>query len=385
MRLPPAIESAETTVTAFVGVSAEGPPQQPAVVKNLREFQDAFGAGINSLATAVRLFFDNGGRHALVVRVGSPGVATDDDLSSPELHTDERGIWSLEPFSFSLLCVPPLAEGPAGEISGRSRRAAVEICRRHRAFFVADPLLAWTTAEAALTGPLGLDSEAWGLPRDAFAAVYMPYLVAQGVDGTPAAAAPCGAVAGVIVRTDLQRGVWKAPAGAEARLTGIAELTRVVGRAAQERLNSAGINVLRSFPDVPASPHLRHVVWGARTLVGDDGLASEWKYVNVRRLASHVERSIDEGTRWAVSEPNGEPLWADLRRAVGTFLTSLFRAGAFAGATEREAWFVKCDRQTTTQADIDAGRLNIVVGIAPVKPAEFIVLEIGARAGPPDD
>ena len=141
------------------------------------------------------------------------------------------------------------------------------------------------------------------------------------------------------------------------------------------RLNPRGINCLRAFP-----VHGR-VVWGSRTVRGADVLASEWKYVPVRRTALYIEESLYRGTQWVVFEPNDEPLWAQIRLNVGAFMQSLFRQGAFQGASPREAYFVKCDKETTTQNDIDRGIVNIVVGFAPLKPAEFVVLKIQQLAG----
>jgi phage tail sheath protein FI len=187
--------------------------------------------------------------------------------------------------------------------------------------------------------------------------------------------APCGAVAGVFARTDAQRGVWKAPAGLEATLAGVPELTVSLNDAENGELNPLGINCLRSMP---ASGR---VVWGARTLQGDDRLASEWKYIPVRRTALFLEESLFRGTQWVVFEPNDEPLWAQIRLNIGAFMQSLFRQGAFQGKTPREAYFVKCDSETTTQTDIDHGIVNILVGFAPLKPAEFVVIKIQQLAG----
>jgi phage tail sheath protein FI len=187
--------------------------------------------------------------------------------------------------------------------------------------------------------------------------------------------APCGAVAGIFARTDAQRGVWKAPAGLEARLTGVQELAYKLTDGENGKLNPIGVNCLRTFPVVG------NVVWGARTLNGADVLASEWKYVPVRRLALYIEESLYRGTQWVVFEPNDEPLWAQIRLNVGTFMQDLFRQGAFQGSSPREAYFVKCDRETTTQSDIDKGIVNILVGFAPLKPAEFVVIKIQQMAG----
>ena len=140
-------------------------------------------------------------------------------------------------------------------------------------------------------------------------------------------------------------------------------------------LNPLGINCLRHFPVYGK------VVWGARTLQGADGFASEWKYIPVRRTALFIEESLYRGTKWVVFEPNDEPLWAQIRLAAGAFMHNLFRQGAFQGRSPREAYFVKCDNETTTQNDINLGIVNIVVGFAPLKPAEFVVIKFQQMAG----
>lgn len=187
--------------------------------------------------------------------------------------------------------------------------------------------------------------------------------------------APCGAVAGIMARTDAQRGVWKAPAGLEASFSGVQEFTYTLTDGENGRLNPLGLNCLRSFPVAGK------VVWGARTLVGADLLASEWKYLPVRRMALFLEESLYRGTQWVVFEPNDEPLWAQIRLNVGAFMQNLFRQGAFQGQSPREAYLVKCDRETTTQNDINLGIVNILVGFAPLKPAEFVVIRIQQLAG----
>ncbi|HEV2950915.1 MAG TPA: phage tail sheath C-terminal domain-containing protein, partial [Actinomycetota bacterium] len=199
-------------------------------------------------------------------------------------------------------------------------------------------------------------------------------------DGNLEDFAPSGAVAGVMSRTDAERGVWKAPAGIEAGLRGVLG-TSINGIPAtltdkeNGDLNPLGINSIRSFPNIG------NVVWGARTLEGSDVLASQWKYLPVRRLALYIEESLFRGTHWVVFEPNDEPLWAQIRLNIGAFLHGLFRQGAFQGTTPRDAYLVKCDRETTTQDDINRGVVNILVGFAPLKPAEFVVIKIQQLAG----
>jgi phage tail sheath protein FI len=186
---------------------------------------------------------------------------------------------------------------------------------------------------------------------------------------------PCGAVAGVFARTDTQRGVWKAPAGLDAVLVGVPELKVLLTDAENGELNPLGINCLRGFPIIG------RVLWGSRTLRGADQLADEYKYVPVRRTALYIEESLYRGTQWVVFEPNDEPLWAQIRLNLGAFMQNLFRQGAFQGKTPAEAYFVKCDKETTTQNDINLGIVNIVVGFAPLKPAEFVVIKIQQIAG----
>jgi len=158
-------------------------------------------------------------------------------------------------------------------------------------------------------------------------------------------------------------------------LVGVPELSVNLNDAENGELNPLGINCLRSMP---ASGR---IIWGARTLQGDDRLASEWKYIPVRRTALFLEESLFRGTQWVVFEPNDEPLWAQIRLNIGAFMQSLFRQGAFQGKTPREAYFVKCDKETTTHNDIDHGIVNILVGFAPLKPAEFVVIKIQQLAG----
>jgi phage tail sheath protein FI len=186
---------------------------------------------------------------------------------------------------------------------------------------------------------------------------------------------PCGAVAGIFARTDAQRGVWKAPAGQEAQIKGVPQLSVSLTDAENGELNQLGINCLRAFPVYG------RLVWGSRTLEGADRLASEWKYISVRRMALFIEESLYRGTQWVVFEPNDEPLWAQIRLNVGAFMHNLFRQGAFQGTTPKEAYLVKCDKETTTQNDINQGIVNILVGFAPLKPAEFVFIKIQQLTG----
>jgi phage tail sheath protein FI len=200
----------------------------------------------------------------------------------------------------------------------------------------------------------------------------MPDPLNPSVLGTYGAA---GALAGLFARTDAERGVWKAPAGTAATIVGATGLSYTLNDRENGTLNPLGINCLRTFPVYGT------VSWGARTGRGADALADEYKYIPVRRLALFLEESLYRGTQWAVFEPNDEPLWAQIRLNLGAFMHTLYAQGAFQGRTPRDAYFVKCDKETTTQNDIDLGRVNIVVGFAPLKPAEFVVIQIQQIAG----
>jgi phage tail sheath protein FI len=185
---------------------------------------------------------------------------------------------------------------------------------------------------------------------------------------------PCGAVAGMYTRVDATRGVWKAAAGADASLN-VSAITRTLSTSENGSLNVRGINCIRLFPEG------RILVWGARTMDGADASSSDWKYVPVRRLATYVEESVDRGLSWVASQPNTLPLWTEVRASVEAFLMTLWRQGALAGSTPKEAFFVRCDTTTMTQTDIDARILKVLIGIAPVRRSEFILLRIERATG----
>jgi hypothetical protein len=238
-----------------------------------------------------------------------------------------------------------------------------------------DPPSSWTNLQFALNGFSDFSANI-GDNGD-HAALYFPQLVeANPLNGGQLQTfVPSGAVAGMCARIDAQRGVWKAPAGQETALTGVQQLSVPLTDMENGQLNPMGLNCLRSFPLIG------RVIWGARTLQGADQLESQWKYVPVRRTALFLEESLYRGTKWVVFEPNDDSLWAQIRLTVGSFMQSLFRQGAFQGTTPQAAYFVKCDSETTTQNDIDQGIVNIVVGFAPLMPAEFVIIQIQQMAG----
>jgi uncharacterized protein len=186
---------------------------------------------------------------------------------------------------------------------------------------------------------------------------------------------PCGFVAGLYAATDTARGVWKAPAGIDASLSGESGLAINMTNGQNGSLNIAAVNCLRNFPVYG------DVIWGARTLRGNNQVGSEWKYVPIRRLALFIESSLFDGTQWVVFEPNDETLWGQIRLNVGVFMQGLFLQGAFQGTTAQQAYFVKCDADNNPQSSIDQGIVTVLVGFAPLYPAEFVVIQIQQMAG----
>lgn len=279
---------------------------------------------------------------------------------------------------FNLLCLPEdsLGTGLADGIYSN----ALPYCVTRRAMLLVDPPVAWkvpgTIAGSQLSAFVTANSLSGDPARNA--ALYFPRVTEfdPNLNGQPDNFVPCGMIAGVMARTDTQRGVWKAPAGIDASLSGSSGLLVPMTDPENGLLNPIGVNCLRNFPIYGS------VVWGARTMRGADVAADEYKYVPVRRTVLYIEESLYRGTKWVVFEPNDEPLWAQIRLNVGAFMHDLFRKGAFQGKTPQEAYFVKCDKDTTTQNDINLGIVNIVVGFAPLKPAEFVIITIQQIAGP---
>jgi uncharacterized protein len=289
---------------------------------------------------------------------------------------------AIAPDVFNLMCLPDAVVGAIPEPNPDNLtlanirdamagiyQEAYAYCRANFAFLLVDAPRDMT--RETVVGEWQARLGAAGGPDSA---LYFPRIVGPDPIASPATVdmAASGAVAGVYARTDARRGVWKAPAGTETRIGGGAPAEAMTDRQ-QGPLNVAGVNCLRTFPIYGS------VIWGARTLDGADARASEWKYVPVRRLALYIENSLRRGLQWVVFEPNDEPLWANVRLSVGAFMTTLHRQGAFQGASARDAFLVKCDSETTNQADINLGIVNILVGFAPVRPAEFVILRIQQR------
>jgi phage tail sheath protein FI len=299
-------------------------------------------------------------------------VAANELVSTSDPGT---GIFALDQVDvINLLCIPPA--DPSSDNDRSIWDPAADYCATRRALLIVDAPGSWSVSDAvqSMTSPASQGVLTANPDR---AAIYFPrVLLPDPLQGNKLRDfAPSGVVAGVYARTDADRGVWKAPAGVDTNLTGVSGLIvagtpRTLTDDEIGQLNPLGINSLRSMPVIGP------VVWGARTMDGADVRASQWKYVPVRRLALFIEESLFRGTQWVVFEPNDETLWSQIRLNVGAFMQSLFQQGAFQGDTPDDAYFVQCSSETTTPTDIDNGVVNVVVGFAPVKPAEFVILKI---------
>ncbi|MCX4247474.1 phage tail sheath subtilisin-like domain-containing protein [Paraliomyxa miuraensis] len=299
---------------------------------------------------------------------GNDGTAP----ATPSAYSNAYEIIDAEVDLFNLLVLPRSSGVDRTDLWG----AASVFCQQRRAFLLVDPP-EWTTVQDVLSGTT-VDNIAQlraGLVKD-HAAVYWPRLsTIDTVTGLPVKVDPSGAVAGIMARTDGSRGVWKAAAGIEADVRGVQGLERMISDPENGVINPQAVNALRVFPN-------GITVWGARTMDGFDNSGNDdYKYAPVRRFALFIEESLVRGLKFAVFEPNGEVLWAQIRLTAGSFMNNLFRQGAFAGTKASDAYFVKCDRSTTTQNDINLGIVNVIVGFAPLKPAEFVVISLQQKAG----
>ena len=312
----------------------------------------------------------------------------DDLLGNQAAHT---GIYALDHVDqFDLLCIPPDTQietlppaippvDPDDQWRLELYQTAAQYCSTKYAMLIMDPPTQWAIdVGAGNTTQISINDLGTYGPEGEYAAVYFPYLIEGNplLNGQLGYFAPSGAMAGIMARTDAARGVWKAPAGInDGAISGTMGLELRLSDNDSGLLNPQGINCLRTFPVYG------NVVWGARTLKGADVLNNDYKYVPVRRLALYIEASLLRGLQWAVFEPNADPLWSSIRLTVNSFMNTLFRQGAFAGSTAKDAYFVACDSTTTTQTDIEQGIVNVTIGFAPLLPAEFVVITIQQLAG----
>ena len=374
------IEGVGTAVAAFVGLASRGPTNAPTLVTNWSQFTAAFGDFTEGtyLAHAVYGFFLNGGNRCYVVNVGSGSIMGGGRTRS--------GITVLEEIDEIAIVAAP------GYTDAASYDAVISHCEKMKdrvgildapqQVESIDALTQVATAGPTTTGRGRRSEESAETPPAStglrarqsdggYAAYYFPWIVVRDplAPEQQVTVPPSGHIAGIWARTDMARGVHKAPANEAVR--GALDLSYRLTREEQGVLNQQGVNGIRLF----SREGIR--VWGARTLAAS---GSEWRYLNVRRLFNMIEEAIADNTRWIVFEPNDRTLWKSIRRDIGAFLTRLWRDGALMGRTPEEAFFVKCDEETNPPEVIDAGQVVAVIGIAPVKPAEFIIFRISQYA-----
>jgi phage tail sheath protein FI len=368
----PPISGVATSITAFIGSALRGTTELPGSLNSFADFERLYGGlwAQSTLGYAVQQFFLNGGSQALIVRVegdGSGGI-TDADIIASLPVLDQADL-------LNLLCIPPLKRRGV-DVGKPAWDAAIAYARSRRAFVIVDPAEHWATVDDVLDTATGVTSVVTAADN---AAIYFPRILVSDPlnDGKTDSFAPGGTIAGIFAATDLNRGVWTAPAGTEAAMQGALGLSLggsakpgKLNDADSEKLNPAGINSLRNIPAAGTVP------WGARTLKGSDGPASDWKYIPVPRLAYYIEESVVRGITWAAFEPNSPALWAQITLDVNAFMHTLFMQGAFRGTTASEAYFVNCDNTTMTLADRANGVVNVLIAFAPVHPAEFVTLTI---------
>lgn len=388
--IPPGaqIKGVETSVTAFAGRTDRGDIMEPLRITSFDDFTRVFGALDPNypVSYAVRDFYQNGGTSAIVLRLANPG---DDGRAKLDVSTylggeeEKAGIYALlKTGNFNLFSIPP--DTIDGDTAPVVYQAALQLCIQQQAILLVDPPAAWSDADpnkAARNAVNGFDQLGLSGPAARNAALYFPRILeADPKDPkTIRRLVPSGAIAGIFAANDAQRGVWHAPAGTDEALQGIDGIEIDFNDAQQSRLNPMGINLLRTFPAIGS------VVWGSRTMRGADILADEYKYIPVLRLRLFIEESLKKGLAWTVFEPNAEPLWAMIRFSVTNFMQGLFLQGAFAGTSSNSAFFVNCDSSTMTRDDINNGIVNIIVGFAPIMPAEFVVISLQQMAGPPPE
>lgn len=378
------IVGVSTSVAAFVDHFAAGPVGQPIEITNFHEFVATFGglAEASESSFAIQQFFNNGGQIAWVVRAepasGSWDPASDPAGAAQALIGDasaQTGLFALAAVDlFNILCIPATAVLPDTEAAAVAVQAT-NLCVARRAMLILDP----PQHDADRDSVAGIT--AWVQGNDSLrsrnAALYFPRpVIVDASTGKQRRISASGILAGLWARTDTARGVWVAAAGTQAVLEGVTDLAYAPTDSDVAALNPLAVDCLRRLTSVGL------VCWGARTLAGTDQATDPCRYIPVRRTALFIEESVRRGLSWVVFEPNGPALWAVIRTQVNDFMQTLFLQGAFQGAKPDDAYLVRCDAVTNTQADIDNGIVRVIIGIAPVRPAEFSIIDITQRSSP---
>lgn len=370
------IAGASTSVTGFIGYLRHGPIDTPVQLFNFGDFQRTFGGldAASDTSFQVWQFFLNGGAECWATRCVAVDGAPPKGFDIAGNNVTRTGIHAFDSVDcLNLLCVPDMrGMGTSDYLTAAT--ATVNYAIERRAFAILD--LPATVDTVPLAEQWATDVPGTFGTAIISAATYFPAVqVPDPFGAQPRTLGASGTMAGVYAATDVNHGVWKAPAGVDTPLAGVQSLAFVMSDDDNGLLNPLGVNALRTFPIYG------NIAWGARTLASANPADDDWKYAPVRRLALYIEQSLAQGLQWAVFEPNDEALWAQIRLAANGFMNTLFKQGAFLGESPAQAYGVICDATTTSQADIDAGIVNIQILFAPVRPAEFVVISIQQMAG----
>lgn len=367
---PNPIAGAATSVAALVGKATKGPVGKAELVHSFDDYKRIYGdiaSESDSMGLSVQAFFLNGGKSAYICRLagGVSGSPTVSDFTAFYDNVLRR----IQDISIVLMPGEYWAKNESDNPIISTTLAHCEMMKNRMAIIDPPPDLELDQASTI---------KGLALPSSSYSVLYYPWVKitnpfynpeTNSSAGRTLTIAPSSFAAGIWSRFDEARGVWKAPAGAEAGLIGVTGLKYNIGAGEQDQYTYLGVNCIRNFPGVGP------VVWGARTL--STTADPEWRYVPVRRTAIMIEQSIYENTQWVVFEPNDHNLWSTLRSNISNFMDGLFRRGAFQGEKTSDAYFVRCGLgDTMTQKDIDEGQVIVTVGFAPLKPAEFVILRI---------
>ncbi|HWU80615.1 MAG TPA: phage tail sheath C-terminal domain-containing protein, partial [Caulobacter sp.] len=347
-----------------------------AFVSNVQAYQlGATGGLVVAAAAGSDPTYLKAGAGAASLVPALPGQVIVDQTSLIGDRAKRTGLYALDSVDlFNMLSLPDLRTfGLSGLGAYKTVAAtAAAYCEAKRGFLILDLPI----GVGDLDGARAFMAQAPGFASTNAAAYFPELIISDPANaGADRAVGVSGVMAGLYARTDASRGIWKAPAGVDAKLKNVTRLAYTLSDEEVGVLNPLGLNALR------VQTVYGLVCWGARTLMGSDQLMSEWKYVPVRRLALFLEESLKRGLQWTVFEPNDEVLWAQIRLEVGSFLQNLFIQGAFAGRSPAEAFFVACDPSTTSIDEIAGGVVNVQIGFAPLRPAEFVFLNVRQIAG----
>ncbi|HIO92577.1 MAG TPA: phage tail sheath family protein [Leucothrix mucor] len=369
------IEGVSTYVVAFVGSTNKGVTAEPILINKFEDYTAEFGdiaSEADSMGLAVQAYYLNGGETAYICSLSA-------EISNASVYTDFYDDTLHKYHDISIIVLPDEQMSASGA-GNAAIRATLAYCKKmENCILIIDPPQGYELDDANAVTALSLPTSSYSVFYYPWVKVANPFYHSDTSDVLPKKektllVAPSAIAAGMWVKTDKARGVWKSPAGVQTQLTDVEGLEFNVDNLQQEQLGPLGVNCIRELPNHGL------IFWGARTLATNANI--EMRYIPVRRMAIYIKESIDKGTQWVALEANNALLWATLRENISIFMNGLARSGAFMGMTDDQAYFVRCDlNDTMTVADIDNQTVIVRIGFAPLKPAEFVILRIQQKTG----